>query len=257
MNKILAFSMLLAVVAGDAVAHDGPGSPPYLYMAESEVEKTQIGSWTAAVEALIEAHDRHEQGLNWVVFREITGGPGVRLKIFRGFGKLAELDDWTPNRQILVEVFGPAEGHAVKQALGRGVTSSDRVISRIDELSRPWTSHDPPKFVWVSTVKVAEGRMTEYAALAKRVRRAFDEHGGEARWMCYGNAIGGDGSELIFFHGFDAFAEVDLWPSRREALAAAIGDQEAGRLISAMESMTETTTALWKLEPRLSRMGGE
>jgi hypothetical protein len=218
------------------------------------IEKQNIGTWSAAVADLIDAHAAHEDGSYWVVFRELTGGPDVRVAVFKGFEKMAELDEWTPNREILVDALGPTEAAAVKDALTRGVTSTDRVITRVDELSRPWTSHDPPNYLWVTTVAVADGKMTEYAALAKRVRQAFEEHADHVRWFCYANAIGGDGSDLIFLHGFDEFAEVDEWPSRREALAGKIGEREAGRLISAIESITETTTSLWKLEPSLSRM---
>ena len=75
--------------------------------------------------------------------------------------------------------------------------------------------------------------------------------------MCYADAIGGESSELVHFYGFDAFAEVDSWPSRREVLSAALGERDGGRLASALEAITETTTSLWKFEPKLSRLGGE
>ena len=257
MKNSIVIIVLALLFAVSAVAHDGPGSPPYLYVVEADIDKTQIGLWTTAVRTLIEAHDAHAEGSNWVVFRELTGGPDVGLTFFRGFSKMAELDDWPSNRRVLVDVLGPVEGGAVKNALARGVESSDRVISRVDELSNPWTSHDPPKFLWVATVQVADGKMTEYAALSKRVRRAFEEHTENMRWMCYANAIGGGGSELTFFYGFDSFSEVDAWPSRREALAASLGDRNAERLASAIESITETTTSLWKLEPELGRIGEE
>ena len=86
-------------------------------------------------------------------------------------------------------------------------------------------STEPPRYLWVATVRVADGKMTEYAALAKRVRRAFDQHADGVHWLCYANAIGGEGSELVFYYGFEAFAEVDSWPSRREVLAAAHGER--------------------------------
>jgi hypothetical protein len=254
MRHALIIAAVMSVFLGSAGAHDGPGSPPYLYVVDGEVEKVHIGSWTTAVDDLIAAHDSHEKGSYWVVFRELTGGPEVRVAFFKGFAKMAELDEWTPNREILVDVFGPTDAAAVKDALNKGVTSSDRIISYVEDLSRPWTSHDPPNYLWVSTVKVDTGKMTEYAALAKRVRRAFDDHESEAHWMCYANTIGGDGSELVFFHGFNEFAEVDAWPSRREVLAAKIGERDAGRLISAIEAITESTSSLWKLEPSLSRL---
>jgi hypothetical protein len=252
-----AFIIAILLIAGTISAHDGPGSPPYLYVVDGEVEKAHIGSWTAAVKTLSEAHDRHDEGLYWVTFRELTGGPDVRVAFFRGFAKLAELDEWPSNRRVLVDVFGPHEGDEIKDALSLGVTSSDRVISRVDELSKPWTNHDPPKYLWVATTRVAEGKMTEYAALSKRVRRAFEQHAENLRWMCYANAIGGSGSELVFFYGFDSFSEVDEWPSRREVLAATLGERDGRRLASAIEAISETTTSLWKLEPELSRLPEE
>lgn len=255
MQKSTVIAALLVLVAGFALADEGIGSPPFLYVVEAEVEKPHIGVWTSAVRALIQAHDTRPDGARWAVFRKLTGGPNVELMFFRGFSKMAELDDWPSNRRVLVDALGPVEGGAVKDALERGVDSSDRVMSRVDELSSPWIDHDPPKYLWVATVVVAEGKMTEYAALAKRVRTAYQEQAEDLRWICYANAIGGDGAELVFFYGFDSFSEVDGWPSRREVLATSLGDRNGERLASAIEAITETTTSLWKLEPELSRSG--
>ncbi len=257
MKNTSALIAILILAAGFALAQETPGAPRYFLVVDGEVEKTSIGSWTKAVGSLVEAHDAHPDGTSWAAFRELTGGPDVRISFFHGFSKLADLDQWTPNRKILVDVLGPVEGGAVKDALSRGVDSSDRVTTLVDELSRPWPGVKPPNFLWVATVRVADGKMTEYAALAKRVRRAFDEHAGDVHWLCYADAIGGESSELVHFYGFDAFAEVDSWPSRREVLSAALGERDGGRLASALEAITETTTSLWKFEPKLSRLGGE
>ena len=257
MKSTLVLFVVLTVAPAFVLAQDPSEAPPYLLVVDGVVEKSAIGSWSKAVVTLVEAHDAHPDGTNWAAFRELTGGPDVRVSFFHGFSKLAELDEWTSNRKILVDVLGPVEGGAVKDALSRGVDSSDRVVSLVNELSRPWTSAAAPNYLWVATVRVADGKMTEYAALAKRVRRAFDEHAGEVHWLCYANAIGGDSSELVYYYGFDAFAEVDSWPSRRGVLSAALGERDGGRLASALEAITETTTSLWRLEPELSRLGRE
>lgn len=257
MKNAAALIVILILATGFALAQEKPGAPRYFLVIDGEVEKTSIGSWTKAVGSLVEAHDAHPNGTNWAAFRELTGGPDVRISFFHGFSKLADLDEWTPNRKILVDVLGPVEGGAVKDALTRGVDSSDRVATLVDELSRPWPGVKPPNYLWVATVRVADGKMTEYAALAKRVRRAFDEHAGDVHWLCYADAIGGESSKLVHFYGFDAFAEVDSWPSRREVLSAAFGERDGGRLASALEAITETTTSLWKFEPKLSRLGAD
>lgn len=256
MKNATALTAILVLAAGLTLAQEAPGAPRYFFVVDGEVKKTSIGSWTEAVGALIEAHDAHPDGTDWAAYRELTGGPDVRVSFFHGFSKLAELDEWTPNRKILVDVFGPVEGGAVKEALSRGVDSADRVATLVGDLSRPWPGVKPPNYLWVATVRVADGKMTEYAALAKRVRRAFDEHAGDVHWLCYADAIGGENSELVYYYGFDAFAQVDAWPSRREVLSAAVGERDGGRLASALEAITETTTSLWKLEPVLSRLGG-
>ena len=181
----LVLALLALHVAGPVIAHEGPGSPPYLYTVEGDVEKTSIASWTEAVGVLITAHDEHEEGQNWVVFRELTGGPDIRVVFFRGFAELAELDRWPTTREVLVDALGPTRGQAAREALRRGTEFEDRVMSRVDELSNPWTGHDPPAYLWVATTRVADGKMTEYAALAKRVRRAFEREAGDLRWMCY------------------------------------------------------------------------
>ena len=250
----IALTVALLVVAAAAPAQDEPGSPPYLYTIEASLEKTAVASWTGAVKTLIAAHDAHDNGQHWAVFRELTGGPDVRVAFVRGFAAMAELDGWPSTREVLVDALGPTEGNAVREMLNRGLTSTDRVMARVDELSNPWTSHDPPRYVWVATTRVADGKMTEYAALAKRVRRAFEAQAEHLRWVCYSNSIGGDSAELTCFYGFDEFAEIDAWPSRRQVLAAAYGERDGGRLASAIEAISETTTSLWKLEPSLSRL---
>jgi len=255
MRKSTVIAAALVLVAAFAGADEDSGSPPFLYVVDAEVEKMHIGGWTDAVKALIRAHEGRSDGASWAVFRELTGGPQVDVMFFRGFSTMAELDGWPVTRRVLVDALGPVEGGAVKDALERGVDSSDRVMSRVDELSNPWISRDPPRYLWVATVVVAEGKMTEYAALAKRVRRAFEDQVGDLRWICYANAIGGERRELSFFYGFDTFSEVDRWPSRREVLATSLGDRMGERLASAIESITETTTSLWKLEPDLSLLG--
>ncbi len=254
---VICVVVVVMTVSGTAAAAEESGAPPYFLVVDGEIEKAAIGPWSEAVVSLIEAHDAHPDGTMWATFRELTGGPDVRVGFFHGFSKMADLDDWTPTRRILVDVLGPVEGGAVKDALARGLDSSDRVMTLVDDLSRPWTGKKPPNYLWVATVRVADGKMTEYAALAKRVRRAFDSHADTVHWLCYANAIGGESSELTFYYGFNAFAEVDSWPSRREVLATAHGERNGARLASALESITETTTSLWKFEPELSRQGGE
>ena len=255
--KSVLICAVVVIVAGLAFAQEAPGAPPFFLVADAEIGKAEIGPWSKAVVALVDAHEAHADGTMWATFRELTGGPDVRVSFFHGFSMLADLDDWIPNRKILVDVLGPVDGGAVKDALARGVDSSDRVMKLVDELSRPWTGTEPPRYLWVVTVRVDDGKMTEYASLAKRVRRAYDGHAGDSHWLCYANAIGGENSELTFYYGFNAFAEVDSWPSRREILAAAHGNRNGARLASALESITETTTSLWKFEPELSRLGGE
>ena len=254
MKKALLPVVALIAVSGVVPAQEAAGASPYLLIAESEVQKTQIGTWTTAVATLVRAHDEHSKGITWSAYRELTGGPEVNVTFARGFEKLADLDDWASNRKILVDALGPMEGAAVKDALTAGVSSTDRVLAFVDEISRPGPGRAAPNYLWVATVRVADGKMIEYAALAKRVRRAFDQHGTNVQWLCYANAIGGESSELVFFYPFDEFAEVDSWPSRREVLASALGDRDGARLASAVEAITETTTSLWKLEPKLSNL---
>ena len=254
MKKALLLAVVLIAVSSTVPAQESAGGSPYLFLAESEVQKTHIGTWTMAVAALVKAHDEHTKGTTWSAYRELTGGPDVNVTFAHGFGKLADLDEWTSNRSILVDALGAQRGAAVGDALTEGVNSSDRVLALVEELSRPRSEEAAPKYLWVATVRVADGKMTEYAALAKRVRRAFDQHGTNVQWLCYANAIGGESSELLYFYPFDAFVEVDSWPSRREVLASALGDREGARLASALEAVSETTTSLWKLEPQLSRL---
>lgn len=87
-------------------------------------------------------------------------------------------------------------------------------------------------------------------ALGHRCQALGDSHS-------TGSAIGGDNNELHYFYGFEDFAEIDAWPSKQEVLTAAIGEEDAARLLAALEAVSEKTTSLWQLEAELSQLGGE
>lgn len=255
--RILATLALVLSLTTGVLPADGLGSVPvHAYVVDGRIDPGRLAEWAAAVAVLIRAHDGHPGGAEWATYRELSGGPEVRFRVFQGLDRIGELDGRVSNRRILVDALGAVEGARVHEALRSGVESSDRLTSLVGELSRPWPEDGVPDFLWVATVRVAEGKMTEYAALQKRVRLAYDQAGAPVYWLCYADSIGGDRTELVYYFRFDAFAEIDAWPSRRDVLAGALGAREGGRLASAVEAVSDTVTGLWKLEPELSRLGG-
>jgi hypothetical protein len=248
--------MLLISLSGVSAAADRTAPPPYALLLQSEIAGDDAGAWAEAVSTAARAHAEHELGNSWTAYRRLTGGPDHAVWFFFGLDELAELDRWRPNREILIDALGPAEGREVLETLELGATSSDRIIAYHAPSSRPRETapSDPPRYLWVVAVSVDDGKLIEYAALHKRLRQAHAGHPDSPHWMVYGSAIGGDRSEHLMLYPFDAFAEVDSWPSRSEVLSKALGQREAARLAAALDAITETTTSLWRLEPSLSQL---
>jgi hypothetical protein len=173
------------------------------------------------------------------------------------FNSMADLDKWVSNRQILYETFGQERGQLALEDLELARDSSEHIVAYSAKLSRPPESVGASKILWVVEVEIEEGSMVEYSALALRVKKAYEQVGGEQTWLVYGNAIGGDRSQLTYLYGFDEFASLDDWPSSMEVLTAAYGEKEAARLLAALESLTRTRTSLWALESELSQLEGK
>ena len=106
-------------------------------------------------------------------------------------------------------------------------------------------------------MQVTQERMTEYAALMRRLQRAYDQQESGLAWLVYGNAVGGSDGEILIFYPFDTFAELDGWQSRKSVLTAAYGEREAARLSAALDAVAETSRSLWQMEPALSQIGME
>lgn len=249
-----ALALLLAV---PALAQTLSSPPPYFFLIESTIEPADAADWATAVARAATAHAEHPDGNAWGAYRKLTGGPEETIRFFFPLDRMADLDDWEPNRRIVIESLGKKQGRVVLDDLDLATDSADRILSYSAKLSRPWPEFKAPKYAWATEVRVAEGEMAEYAALARRVLKAHEKSQSRGYWVVYGNAIGGDSSVLLYIYGFERFAEVDAWPSRQETLAAAMGEEDAARLAAAMGAISETTTSLWQLEPELSQLAGE
>ena len=249
--------VLCAIACAFTVPAVGTAGPPtHVYLVESKVSTEEGARWAAAVAETAAAHAGHAQGSSWAAYRKLTGGPEETVWFFFGFDEMAELDGWASSRRILIDALGSEAGRKVLADLDLERQSSDRIISLKGEMSRPWPDgpNDPPANLWVVEVEVAPGKLIEYAALWKRLTRAYDGFDARAVWFTYGNTVGGDRSKHLVFYPFDRFAEVDDWPSRIEVLTRASGAEEAARLAAALDAITKTTKSLWHLEPALSQL---
>lgn len=254
--RILSTVLILAV-AGSVAAQDSPDIPPYFLLVDSTLATEDAGDWAAAVAVTAKAHAQHPKGNVFATYRRLTGGPDEAVRVFFPFDKMADLDEWVSNRQVLYEVVGKDRGDVVLDDLELELETSERILSYSERLSRPAPSVRAPKYLWAVEVQVEAGEMVAYSAVAERVKKAHDQSSRGQTWLVYGNALGGDSSELTYLYGFDEFASVDNWPSRTEVLSAAYGEEEAARLLAALESMTRTRTGLWALESELSQLEGE
>lgn len=250
-------TVALTALAAPATSQEASTPPAYMLLSESTVLQEDSADWADALALTAKAHAKHAQGNTWVSYRKLTGGPHETVRSFFPLDRMGDLDTWVSNRQVVQQALGPDRARTVLQDLDLVETSSERVLAYSEKLSRPWPNFSPPRFAWVEEVRVEDGKMVEYAALAQRIVRTFEDHGSDGYWVVYGNAIGGDSSTLLWIYGFDQFAEIDAWESRLEALAKAMPAGEAGRLIAAVEAISEATTGIWQLEPALSQLGAK
>jgi hypothetical protein len=179
------------------------------------------------------------------------------VRFFFPLYRLGEMDDWSTSRRVLIDVLGKDMGRGIAERLELDATSTDRIISYNKALSRVPASFTPhaASYFWVAQVRVAQDRMTEYAALMRRLQRAYDQQQSDLAWLVYGNAVGGASDEILIFYPFHSFAEIDGWPSRKAILTGAYGGREAERLSAAMDAIAKTTKSLWQMEPALSQIG--
>jgi hypothetical protein len=258
MRRALVLSILMTfVLAASAPAQESAGAPAYFLLADSTIATQDAGDWAAAAALTANAHAQHAEGNLFATYRQLTGGPDEAVRVFFPFNKMADLDGWVSNRQVLYETIGEDRGQLVLDDLELDQNSSERIVAYSEKLSRPPGSVRASKILWVVEVEIEAGSMIEYSALALRVKNAFEQAGGEQTWLVYGNAIGGDRSQLTYLYGFDEYASLDDWPSRMEVLTAAYGEEEAARLSAALESLTKTRTSLWALESDLSQLAGK
>jgi hypothetical protein len=254
-TPILVLALFLAAVS--AIADEPPAPPTFFFMITSQVYTADVGAWAEAMTQTAEAHASHPEGNAWVAYRQLTGGPDQLVRFLFPLYSLGEMDGWTSNRRILIDVLGREVGRDVAEQLELAA-STDRIISFNEQLSRLPDGFTPGSaaYFWVARVRVAGDAKTEYAALLRRLQRAHDQQQSTAAWLVYANAVGGESDEIMFFYPFETFAEIDGWPSRKELLTGAYGEREAARLSAALDALGETTTSLWQLEPALSQIGG-
>jgi len=258
MKAILSGLFLAAIlIAVPAVSQESTNPPAYFLLVESDIAQEDGGDWADAMALTAKAHEKHPEGRAWATYRELTGGPAEAIRFFFPLNRLAELDEWPSNRQVLTETLGKDRARIALSDLDLATESGDSILSYSSKMSRPWPDFQAPKYAWVEEIRIADGKMVEYAALAERVVRIFNKHSSGGYWIVYGNAIGGDSSALLWMYGFDQFAEIDAWQSRLAVLDESLEEGEAGRLVAAMEALSETTTSIWQLEPALSQFEGE
>lgn len=246
------FAIGVLAVSG-AVAQDGP--PPFVFVLESTMSDSDVPIWTLAMQDVAAAHTSHEDGNTWAAYRALTGGPEARFRFFSPLGSLAEMDDWPSNRRIVTEAMGADAAGAALRVLDAGARSHDRLMSYVPEVSRPPAPRPAPyRNVWVLTVTIDAGKMTEYASLLKRVKKAHDDAEDGVHWAVYANAIGGNDMQVELYMPFDRFAELDGWPGTYQVLAARYGVDDAARIIEAMDAISETEGEIWNLVPDLSAL---
>ena len=253
MSVRLAVTLAAVLLALPAAGQESSSPPAYLFQLETSITPAEAAVWADAMTLAAKAHAKHPEGNMFATYRKLTGGPNETVRTFFALNQLGDLDDWQSNRQIVTEALGKDRARIVLSDLDASENTAESILSYSGKLSSPDVGFRATKFAWVIEVEVEEGKMTEYAALAKRL--AQTSRGQETgKWLVYGNAIGGSNSVLHYYYGFDQFAELDSWTSRLEALSESLGDFDAARLLAAMEAVSKTTSSLWQLEPELSQL---
>ena len=252
MRAIIVAGLLLAASVAGAQQEPAENSP-YLFVIDARVDAEVARLWSTALGKTAEAHALHESGNTWATFKKMTGGPEAEFRFVFPMQRLGDLDAWKSNRKIVTEALGNDLGRQVLRQLETGSASTDRILALSPELSRPEPDR-VARYLWTIRVKVDGGKKVEYAALMRRVKQAHDRHERGMHWLVYGNAVGGDPDEVLWVMPFEKFAEIDGWALDDEVLRKVYGDDEANRLIDALNAISTTTERVWRLMPGLSRL---
>jgi len=254
MVRAIPLLMIVCVFAGlPAIAQEGP--PPYLFVIESGMKAADVPIWTMAMRDVATAHAESDNGNAWAAYQSTTGGPDTRFRFYIPLRKLAELDNWASTREVVIGALGADAGKAALRVLDAADYAADRLAAYNAPLSRPPAPRVAPyRHIWVLTVQIRKGKLIEYAALMRRVKRANDAHDDGAHWAAYADAIGGEVDTVELYFPFDRFAELDAWPGTPEILASHYGADEAARILEALDGISEATSQIWSLVPSLSVM---
>jgi hypothetical protein len=188
----------------------------YLYFVQMELDPKVWGETTSnLLPSAVQRHKRAAQKPRYAVYRSLTGSRSSLYGLV-GMNSLAEVDAWPKLEEV-------KNGQS-------GWTRCDRILlAARPELSNRTEAEGSPAYIYlVESVPGSTGDRNDL----QRIAEAYRRHDDAPAFATFIKVAGEGGPAVYTLYGVDSMASIERWPSQREVIGGAYGDEEATRLLS-------------------------
>lgn len=256
-GRTAVLSLVLALVLAAVAAAEGPPQAArYVQVITTTVRPSAVPDYEDYVKKIQAGAAKVKASPGQVfVHQVIMGGPGATYQVVLPFEQWGEIDAWSGVPQILTKAYGEAEGNRILKAGRAAVERSQNEVYRLlPELSTRLGAFKGGSFLQLIVNEVEPEMVPQWEEfLAKAKAAAEKEPGGPValRYVC----VQGKFNTYATAFFFDKHGDRDRWPTLRETLTKAYGE-EGGRHIDEMRrrSTRSTESFVLALRPDLSRL---
>jgi hypothetical protein len=241
--------------AGSAQAQSQPKQFVQLLTVHAKPEGAL--DYEAFVKKVTAAAEKIGQNQRVLTFQVTTGGPGYTYMIVSYFDKWAETDDFLSTPEILNKALGELEGGKALRAGRANIESIETAVYRLlpDLSTKPRAYDPPPAYLQVIRTQVRPEMAREWERVIGRYKAASEQMQ-ETPSAIRRVAVEGPANVYVTSSPYTKAAERDAWPSFRDVLKKAYGDEEARNLDQRRTDCIKHAEAfILKFRPDLSRMG--
>jgi hypothetical protein len=227
-------------------------------MLRGEVDPTMMGDYNQAIQKIVAAHQQHDNGNVWAAYARLTGAGGPKFEFYLPMSKMAEMDAWTPNFQILAAAHGPEEAAKIFQSIQECWTPESLLLAYNPTISNPADGSyrsAPPAAAWHLKVVIDRGAVFEYVGMVQKIVEAHKSHENGLRWIGYSNTVGGHGNEFHFYIMMEKVGDFDGWPTNAQVMSDAIGAEAWGEMQQRLAEIGDSESEILLFSPPHSNAG--
>jgi hypothetical protein len=230
---------------------------PLLYTVIDEVDSDKVLDYLTLAGKIAEAHRKHEEGLSWITYTALVGGPNLKFYLFFPMEKWGDVDGWATANSVLDDVLGEEE----RRNIGRtrnDVADRTRMIIRYQAATSNWNSEwesaEPPPYGLFIHMKIKRGRVKDCGPLLREIAAASRSHPDGLHYSTWWNIVGGKNAERFIFAPMDTLAEMEGRKKLPEILAAAHGAEKAAEMVRGLGDSANSESTILVYRPELSNI---